>query len=130
MRTLVRSVFIIVGAALVASTSTIAASAATPDHLIWIEGNKPVKEERPATNRAFTKTGLRTVFYLLINKDAINLPYRVLAQETGVALGNINNIIGGLKDAGKTVLKKEPTDILNRLAKPGSDGGLRIPRLR
>ncbi|HMH23624.1 MAG TPA: type IV toxin-antitoxin system AbiEi family antitoxin [Puia sp.] len=72
----------------------------TKDHLIWIEGNKPVKEERPVTNRAFTKTGLRTVFYLLINKDAINLPYRVLALETGVALGNINNIIGGLKDAG------------------------------
>jgi hypothetical protein len=70
------------------------------DHFIWIEGNKPVKEEKPATNRAFTKAGLRTVFYLLLNKQAIDLPYRELAMTTGVALGNINNIITGLKDAG------------------------------
>jgi len=72
----------------------------TENHVIWIEGNKPVKEEKTATNRAFTKTGLKTVFYLLLHKEAINMPYRVLAQVTGVALGNINNIIGGLKDAG------------------------------
>lgn len=72
----------------------------TEKHVIWIEGNKPIKVEKMVTNRAFTKTGLRTVFYLLLNKDAINLPYRVLAQATGVALGNINNVIGGLKEAG------------------------------
>jgi hypothetical protein len=72
----------------------------TEKHVIWIEGNKPVKEEKTVTNRAFTKTGLRTVFYLLLHKDAINLPYRVLAQATDVALGNINNVIGGLKEAG------------------------------
>jgi hypothetical protein len=72
----------------------------TENHVIWIEGNKPVKEEKPVTNRAFTKTGLKTVFYLLLHKEAINMPYRILAQATGVALGNINNIIGGLKEAG------------------------------
>jgi len=68
--------------------------------LIWLEGNKPTKQEKPATNRAFTKTGLKTVFYLLLHKDAINLPYRKLAETTETALGNIKNIIEGLREAG------------------------------
>src|SRR5579859_960535 len=68
--------------------------------IIWLEGNKPTKHEKPATNRAFTKTGLKTVFYLLLHKGAINLPYRKLAEATETALGNIKNIIEGLREAG------------------------------
>ena len=67
---------------------------------IWIDGNKAIEEKKPVTNRAFTKTGLKTVFYLLLNKDAINMPYRKLADATDVALGNIKNVMEGLKDAG------------------------------
>jgi hypothetical protein len=70
------------------------------DTFIWIDGNKPVEEKKPATNRAFTKTGLKTVFYLLLVEDAINMPYRKLAEATDVALGNIKNVMEGLKDAG------------------------------
>lgn len=72
----------------------------TATHFIWIDGNKIVEEKKTATNRAFTKTGLKTVFYLLLNKDAINMPHRTLAAATGVALGNIKNVIEGLRDAG------------------------------
>jgi len=68
--------------------------------IIWLEGNKPTEHEKPVTNRAFTKTGLKTVFYLLLHKDAINLPYRKLAETTEVALGNIKNIIEGLREGG------------------------------
>jgi hypothetical protein len=89
----------------------------TKNHTIWIDGNKPLKPEKPVTNRAFTKTGLRTVFYLLLHKDAINLPYRTLAQATGVALGNINNVIGGLKDAGFILpLDKKTMQLQNKKA--------------
>jgi hypothetical protein len=78
---------------------------------IWVDGKKPVEIRVTVTNRAFTKTGLRTVFYLLLKNDAINMPYRQLAEITGVALGNIKNVIEGLKVAGyilrlnKTTLK-------------------------
>lgn len=72
----------------------------TDTNFIWIDGNKPVEEKKTVTNRAFTKTGLKTVFYLLINKDAVNMPHRKLAEATDVALGNIKNVIEGLKDAG------------------------------
>jgi hypothetical protein len=68
------------------------------DKLIWIEGQKPIKKET-TTNRAFTRAGLQTVFYLLQHPEAINDPYRQLAERTGAALGNIGYIIEGLDNA-------------------------------
>lgn len=89
----------------------------TGGKLLWIDGNKP-REQKIITNRAFTKTGLKMVFYLLLDLEAINLPYRKLADATGVALGNIKNIIEGLKEAGfiikinKTTLKIQNKEAL------------------
>lgn len=70
------------------------------DNFIWIDGQKTTEKKKAITNRAFTKTGLKMVFYLLLNEQAINMPYRKLAETTGVALGNVKNIMEGLKDAG------------------------------
>lgn len=71
------------------------------DHTtIFIDGNKPLKETKPVTNRAFTKTGLKAVFHLLNDPDAIGRTYRQLAEETQMALGNIKYIIDGLEEAG------------------------------
>ena len=66
---------------------------------LWVDGQKPKINKLP-TNRAFTKTGLKTVFYLLMNKDAVNMPHRELAKASDVALGNIKNIIDGLRQEG------------------------------
>jgi len=68
--------------------------------LIWIEGQKLLKKKEPATNRAFTRAGLQAVFYLLQHPEAINDPYRQLADNTGTALGNIRHIFDGLETAG------------------------------
>jgi hypothetical protein len=88
---------------------------------IWIEGNKPEEPVKPPTNRAFTKKGLEVVFYLLLYPQAINLPYRKLAEATGVALGNIVNIVKGLKEAGfilqlnqRTMLLQHKKNLLHR----------------
>ena len=70
------------------------------DQMIWIDGNKPPAIKKTGTNRAFTKTGLKAVFYLLIHQNAINYPYRKLADVTGIAVGNVKNIIDGLREAG------------------------------
>lgn len=67
---------------------------------LWIEGHKKAKKNKIVTNRAFTKAGLKVVFYMLLEPDAINMPYRQLAERTDVALGNIQNVLQGLKDAG------------------------------
>ena len=56
--------------------------------MIWLDGQKNTEPEKPVTNRAFTKTGLRTVFYLLMNEQGIRIPYRTIAKQTGVAKVN------------------------------------------
>lgn len=82
------------------------------EQFIWLDGKKEENPVKPTTNRAFTKAGLRVVFYLLNHRDAINLTYRELAEKTGVALGNITYIIDGLKELGFILKVNEGTKIL------------------
>lgn len=65
--------------------------------LLWIEGNRPVALQKEHSNRAFTKTGLKVLFRFLIDENSINLPYREIASLCDVGLGNVNNIMNGLK---------------------------------
>jgi hypothetical protein len=67
---------------------------------LFVDTQKPLEPEKNKGNRAFTKTGLRVLFYLLQHKEAIHLPQRVLAEKTDVALGNIPQVIEGLKETG------------------------------
>lgn len=48
-------------------------------------------------SKAFTKTGLQVVFQLLLDETLVHRPYREIAAKTGVALGNVSNIIKGLR---------------------------------
>ena len=70
------------------------------DLVILIDGKKNEEKENKVTNRAFTKAGLKVVFHLLLQEELINLPYRELAKKAEVGLGNINNVMTGLKDMG------------------------------
>ncbi len=51
-------------------------------------------------NRAFTATGLKVIFQLLQDKDLVNQSQRRIAQQAGVALGNIPLVLEGLKETG------------------------------
>ncbi len=70
------------------------------DIFLLIDVNKPVKLQKEGGNRAFTKTGLRIVYQFLIDETWINKPYREIAEKANTGLGNINNIIKGLKAEG------------------------------
>ena len=74
------------------------------NHLIWVDTNKKIEKPKEATNRAFTKTGLKAVFLFLINEEYLNLPYRALVEITGMGLGNVNYIINGLKEQGFIIM--------------------------
>ncbi|NCU04694.1 MAG: hypothetical protein GXC73_11975 [Chitinophagaceae bacterium] len=67
---------------------------------LWIDTNKPFEGDKKTGTRAFTKTGLKVVFQFLINEDWIHRPYRQIAEQTGTGIGNITNIITGLKQDG------------------------------
>jgi len=68
--------------------------------LIWIEGNKPLKKGKQLANRAFTKAGLKVLFFLLTHENALQMTYREIAAKAHVSLGNINLVLAGLKEAG------------------------------
>ena len=72
----------------------------TGETMLWIDANKPVILEKKTGSRAFTKTGLKVLFHFLIDEIWVNKTYRQIAEHTGTAIGNINNIITGLKQDG------------------------------
>lgn len=74
---------------------------------IWIDSNKPLAKEKEKLNRAFTKTGLKVVFHFLIEEETLNLSYREIAHQTDTGLGNVNNIISGLKEKGFLIKMSE-----------------------
>jgi len=67
---------------------------------LWIDTNKPIETTNKTGSRAFTKTGLKVVFQFLIDENWVNRPYRQIAEQTGTGIGNITNIITGLKQDG------------------------------
>jgi len=72
-----------------------------PGLLLWVTGRKPVaKTTAPALGRAFQPTGLQVVFVLLCDPDAVNLPYRELAQKAGVAHGTVGWVMPDLARTG------------------------------
>lgn len=70
------------------------------NYFLWLDNNKSLKLNKEKTNRAFTKTGLKAVFHFLQFEEDINLPYRIIANLTNTALGNVPNILKGLKEQG------------------------------
>ena len=68
--------------------------------LLFIDTQKPLDVDKNKGNRAFTKTGLKVLFFLLQNKEAVNLKQREMANMADVALGNIPQVIDGLKETG------------------------------
>ena len=83
---------------------------------VWLEGNKtaPIAKEEKV-NRAFTKTGAKVIFLFLLDEDRINFPYRDIADKAGVALGNINYVMNGLKEMGFILkIDKEQMKLTNK----------------
>jgi len=65
-----------------------------------IDTNPTLPAEQDNRNRAFTKTGLKVLFEFLIDKPLVNQPYRQIAEQTQTAVGNVTNIIQGMKQEG------------------------------
>jgi hypothetical protein len=70
------------------------------NHFIWIDAHKPVQIEEKFRNRAYTKTGLKVVFEFLNNTNLIHQTYRHIAEVANTAVGNVTNVIKGLKEEG------------------------------
>jgi hypothetical protein len=67
---------------------------------VFIEGNKKMRPMKSHKSRAFTKTGLKIIFAMLIRPELINNTYRDIANTTDIALDTIHKTINGLKQLG------------------------------
>jgi hypothetical protein len=70
----------------------------TQKHHLWIKGHKAEKQKTEKTNRAFKATGLKVIYLFLTDETLLNQPQRTIAEKAGIALGNINYILNGLRE--------------------------------
>lgn len=69
--------------------------------LVWIKGQKlAAKPAAVKAGRAFQSTGLQVLFTLLCNPQAVNRPYRELADMAGVAHGTVGWVMPDLQQLG------------------------------
>lgn len=73
------------------------------DWLFLIDGFRTEAINPIKKDRAFNKTGLTLLFHFLNDENYLNVTYRQMADDYGIALGNINYIINSLKDQGFVV---------------------------
>ena len=57
-------------------------------------------EQQKSAGRAFSPTGLKLLFLLLTEPEALNWSYRDLAQYSGVSLGSVGYIMADLQKSG------------------------------
>lgn len=67
---------------------------------LFVDTNRPYRIRNEKSNRAFTKTGLKVLFHFLIDPELINRTHREIAETVNVGLGNIPQVIDGLKETG------------------------------
>lgn len=69
-----------------------------PDDKLYlhIEAHQVKRKKTLTSNRAFTKTGLKVVYYLLQNTQHMNATYRFIADHTKVGLDTISKVFQGL----------------------------------
>jgi hypothetical protein len=72
-----------------------------PPLYIFIKGNKPDEEPRPAPiQRIFRPAGLQVLFALLCNPGMEDEPFREIAKAADVALGTVNAVMKELERMG------------------------------
>lgn len=73
-----------------------------PPLLVWITGRKPnaLRTAGDTRDRAFQPTGLKVLFALLCQPDAVNRPYRDIAEMAGVAHGTVGWVMPELPKLG------------------------------
>ncbi len=87
-----------------------------PPVYIHIEGIPKQNTPKHKKNRAFTKTGIKVIFQLLVDNELVNTTYRNIAEKAEVALGTITRVIEGLKEEGFLVKKNKDQWVITNYA--------------
>jgi len=87
----------------------------TDNVLLKVDGKRKVHRYQDKFGRAFTKAGLKALFLLLTNEIDINDTHRAIANNAGIAHGNVQYILEGLKELGFALqLNKKELKLTNK----------------
>jgi hypothetical protein len=78
------------------------------------EGARPPRLGEPKPRRLFMPSGLQVLFVLLIDPAATRIPYRELAEHSGVALGSVAAIMDELRRSGYLVQRRDGWGLVRR----------------
>lgn len=83
---------------------------------IYITGKKAkeVKDKKEGKQKAFNETGLRLVFFLLMDDGNVNKSYREINEETGLSLGSIKNIFDELRSLNFIITSQKGRFLKNK----------------
>lgn len=86
------------------------------DMLLIVQGRK-LERTPTVAKQPFSKSGLRVLFTLLVQPDAINLSIRELANQTGVSVGTVQQTIDYFKKSGYVVAIDDKRKKLTNIGK-------------
>lgn len=72
----------------------------TPELFIYINDQQVTETRLPAEGKLWKATGLKFLFALLVQPELLNYPYRKIAEQAGIALGNVGGLLDELKKEG------------------------------
>lgn len=67
---------------------------------IYVEGKRPRVVAGRESGRLFQPTGLKIILTLLLEPNALDWPYRAIAEDAGVALGGVGWVLRDLRERG------------------------------
>jgi hypothetical protein len=72
----------------------------TPELFIYINDQQVTETRVPVAGKLWKAAGLKFLFAVLLKPELLNLPYRAIADEAGIALGNVGGLLEELKKEG------------------------------
>lgn len=81
---------------------------------VFIEGQKRKTQGKTNQSRAFQEVGVKVIFYLLSAPENIQNSYRKIAQDVGVSIGSVSNVMAELKELNYWISAKSGRVLKNR----------------
>src|ERR1700754_2531330 len=72
----------------------------TPELFIYINDQQVTEARLPAEGKLWKTAGLKFLFAILIQPELLNHPYRRIADEADIALGNVGRLLEEFKKEG------------------------------
>ena len=80
---------------------------------IYVKGQKQTVANE-SLDKAFNETGVKLIFYILLDKDNISKSYRMIHTETNLSLGTIKNVVEDLNVRKFVAVASGKRIIMNR----------------